>query len=816
MKTKFRLFGLLLALSFGAASLTSCGDGTSYEEVILKQPTCTTDGLGYLKGLEGNEDLEQRTIPALGHNLVKKTIAPTCTEQGYDIYYCSRCGFEDHRDNYVPALGHDYHHYVIDPTCLAPGHDESYCSRCGADEYEPHAIDPLGHKMQYAYTVEPTCTKDGYKVYRCALCGYVEKGETLEAKGHHFLYSKTVAPTCTEDGYDLEICEHCQEEHRHNFVPALGHNLVEDIHDSTCTEDGYKRTYCTVCDYENIEKIPAKGHDLQHFDGKEATCTEDGYLDYDACSRGDYSTYQEVHAYGHHYVTLQTPATCTEEGYVTHTCLHCGDSYETDRVPAKGHNYQYFEDKEPTCDEAGYKPYRVCLDCGDTNYEGLPATGEEHEYHDQVIAPTSRSEGYTLHTCTKCGSTYKTDITKPLGRGFVYDSEQAITSGKHSAKRVASERDDDYYYFVFYFGRAEEVALHHNVSFKWNKAMEDLRSYPKSIIEPRPMDLLQSLTLLKEKVFAGVKESLLEHTPMVPTGSFNVSKVADTSLQSKAAALLQSGFSVEALEIADPSLDSLATTFKNLGSSYALGDNLSQYIEGYEYDYAPIASLDFYLGVRYDIKNEAFVYEPYSVLSGAPTEKVYAAPGGIEENIRSLDVSQANSESISKPATYKTNHPLVELTGTWMITNGGVGQSILTGGGFDLTVNIGGLKSYLDQGYDFARFDISYSFGSGGVLGLHSQCLFQLASKDFSTAFWKQTCPNPGQTYSMSFYKGFNLFAGDNGFGIRWTQCNGAFAIDVRDLRYKITLLKSAAHAEGAYAGTNVAGFSGESGTGPG
>jgi serine/threonine protein kinase len=70
---------------------------------------------------------------ALGHDYVKgETVPPTCTEDGYTPYTCTRCGDIDKRD-IVAKLGHDW--------LLYPGYGAAppywICSRCGAKDYSP-------------------------------------------------------------------------------------------------------------------------------------------------------------------------------------------------------------------------------------------------------------------------------------------------------------------------------------------------------------------------------------------------------------------------------------------------------------------------------------------------------------------------------------------------------------------------------------------------------------------------------------------------------------------------------------------------------
>ena len=61
------------------------------------------------------------------HEYAMKTVAPTCTEQGYDVYGCQNCD-ESNRtySNYVPALGHRFRHLETNRSNFT-----YECTRCG-------------------------------------------------------------------------------------------------------------------------------------------------------------------------------------------------------------------------------------------------------------------------------------------------------------------------------------------------------------------------------------------------------------------------------------------------------------------------------------------------------------------------------------------------------------------------------------------------------------------------------------------------------------------------------------------------------------
>ena len=165
--------------------------------------------------------------------------------------------------------------------------------------------------------------------------------------------------------------------------------------------------------------------------------------------------YFETHT--HSYAQTVTKPTCTEGGYTTYTCS-CGSSYRDNYTNALGHDIVYTVSKRPTTAEGGTLSGK-CSRCGigeasktipklnKTNYiyeveraatcteDGLdrytwkpstygrfsfdvvtPATG--HSYVETVTAPTCKKQGYTTHTCTRCGDSFKDNETPALGHNY--------------------------------------------------------------------------------------------------------------------------------------------------------------------------------------------------------------------------------------------------------------------------------------------------------------------------------------------------------------------------------------------------------------
>ena len=90
-------------------------------------------------------------------------------------------------------------------------------------------------------------------------------------------------------------------------------NHLQSYNKPTCE----KSVNCSICG----AYMSAIGHDIIHHDGKLSTCKEKGYIEYDTCSRCNYTTYCELPLAEH------TPSETVTENEVIATCLSDG-SYE--------------------------------------------------------------------------------------------------------------------------------------------------------------------------------------------------------------------------------------------------------------------------------------------------------------------------------------------------------------------------------------------------------------------------------------------------------------------------------------------------------
>ena len=153
---------------------------------VTTEPTETTPGVRTFTCAVCSQT-KTEVIPATGaHTFVfTKTVAPSCTEAGYDLYTCRDCGASEQR-NVKPALGHKWDSGTVttEPTEKDPGTMTYTSTVCGATKTEViPATGPHTHVWdEGTVTVAPTETTPGVRTYTCTVCGQT-RTEIIPATG---------------------------------------------------------------------------------------------------------------------------------------------------------------------------------------------------------------------------------------------------------------------------------------------------------------------------------------------------------------------------------------------------------------------------------------------------------------------------------------------------------------------------------------------------------------------------------------------------------------------------------------------------------
>ena len=332
--------------------------------------------------LEDNEFKEYYKSPALGHSWSTWSDKPgeeaTCWQAGKEIRECFVCHLEEERGKQV---NHNFNDVVTEPTCTTGGYTTHTCTECGYEVVDT-ITSPTGHSLSPVNYEPATCTEDGHVAhYHCTAChkNYEDNAATIEID-------------------DVTL-------------PQLGHTWANQ---SYSWNSDYTICYATATCTHNPEHI------LNDQAARASYSEEGGVTTYvsSAFSQSAVFEVQTIHVYDHVHIydSEVTPATCGHDGCTDPDC----DYFEVvvDEGSALSHSMHHHAAVPQTCTTDGYIEYYECETVGGcrlkyTDSQGInPVTNVilekyGHNYVEEVTGPTCTEEGYTTHTCTRCGDYYE-------------------------------------------------------------------------------------------------------------------------------------------------------------------------------------------------------------------------------------------------------------------------------------------------------------------------------------------------------------------------------------------------------------------------
>lgn len=185
--------------------------------------------------------------------------------------FLASCDFSFNFNN-DPLHIHSYTDEVVAATCTEGGYTLKTCSKCG-DQVKVFPTNPLGHEEETIPAVAKTCTTSGLtEGTKCKRCGLILKAQEEIPASHNWDYSYSEygdkEATCTEDGVSHHrVCLDCHhEEGVEEVIPALGHdyeNTVETVNGHQHTKHVCSRCHDTYCDSLIVNYI--YNHDYQEF-----------------------------------------------------------------------------------------------------------------------------------------------------------------------------------------------------------------------------------------------------------------------------------------------------------------------------------------------------------------------------------------------------------------------------------------------------------------------------------------------------------------------------------------------------------------------
>lgn len=436
-------------------------------------PTCTEAGFDTLTcsvcGEDGGRTGE--VLPA-GHQMRETARKDaSCTEGGRKTSYeCTACGVS-----------------FLDPDGKVPADDESL------------EIPPAGHRLQKTAGADPSCTEGGTEEHwTCRVCGLVfadenaaseiaKESTVLPAAGHKFEEISGKDASCETDGsHPYRRCSQCgilfahgedtEIAFSHTRIPAPGHKLQHRSEKPAGEdEDGWcEHWVCTVCgklfgDDKGAEQvlpahvyIRASGHTIEAVPEVPATCTKEGTKAHFACT-GCGAVFLDAQgntraekadlaiAKSEHKDTPKTTApACTAKGHTDHRCSVCGHTWQDGETSALGHEMRHVPAVPAGEETDGTKEHWVCGRCGllfldsagniaaDEETLRIQAAGHTHAYEDTAVPATCTEDGYTVHTCIKCGDSYQDTVVPKTGHTWTEETTDPSCEEPGSVSKTCS------------------------------------------------------------------------------------------------------------------------------------------------------------------------------------------------------------------------------------------------------------------------------------------------------------------------------------------------------------------------------------------
>ena len=139
------------------------------------------------------------------HAYEQTIVEPSCTENGYTIYTCTKCA-HSYRDAVTPPLGHDYVSTLAEEaTCTKTGREEHVCSRC--QDTQVQIVPTTEHQPVTDPAVEPTCQYAGKtEGSHCSVCGaIITRQEPVASVDHRYNNGFCVWCGARDPAYHVEI-----------------------------------------------------------------------------------------------------------------------------------------------------------------------------------------------------------------------------------------------------------------------------------------------------------------------------------------------------------------------------------------------------------------------------------------------------------------------------------------------------------------------------------------------------------------------------------------------------------------------------------
>lgn len=256
--------------------------GHNYGEGTVIAPSCVTQGCTRYTCSVCGEYLDTDVVPAKGHQYGEWIIDvdETCTAKGTKHRECTVCSLstEGHTQwGNVPAAGHSYSTNVTAPTCVDEGYTTYTCTKCPYS-YKGDKVPASGHLYgEWTVTKKAECEKAGERECTCSVCDKSVEGHTKTEKLDplkHSYKGTVTPPTYTSQGYTTYVCEHCGDTYVADYTDSLSRLISVSLDDISMKKDETVTLSPTI----EFDGTPQYTVTYESLDTSIATVSEDGVV----------------------------------------------------------------------------------------------------------------------------------------------------------------------------------------------------------------------------------------------------------------------------------------------------------------------------------------------------------------------------------------------------------------------------------------------------------------------------------------------------------------------------------------------------------
>lgn len=375
-----------------------CAHEDTTAPITVREATCSQAGLKTATCNICGEDIEIE-IEKLPHTYAEKVVEPTMSEQGYTLHYCTVCG-EGYKDSYTEKL---------------PGIDILDCVATINGSVFAYTGQPIKPTVTLTYKDKPLTENADFIV---SYLDNIEKGKAYAVITGIGIYEGTgkITFTIADTGDSADTDSKAElvttdsdvdtDDGRINITQKEVITL-DPVYYSPDETPFTPKPVVSIGKNALVEDVDFTIAYANNTDVGTASVVMQGIGRYKGIARFEFEILPKPLTDADVVVRQIGTQKCTGKALTPSPIVVCGVSYLKNR---RDYRVNYTSNITPGIATATIT--------GIGNYTGrLTVTFRiecDHNYSEQVVAPTYTARGYTLHTCSICGETFRDNYTDQL------------------------------------------------------------------------------------------------------------------------------------------------------------------------------------------------------------------------------------------------------------------------------------------------------------------------------------------------------------------------------------------------------------------